>query len=294
MSEFGNLLLPLDASPASARAAQTASWLAGSLDATLHVLHATSRPQPAPEALAHLLAGNGSRARFVVHQPGGDPREAALAAVERYGIDLVVMSTRGHSLVLEADAARPLGGVARAVLERTPVPVLLLPPRHPPELPWQSMLVAASGEAAADDALAAAARLAAALRLHVTVLHIETADAGRALPPMSGYADELHHEVSGRMQDLVSRGLIRCTAEQAQCISEVELRSGDAAATILDEARRTASGVVALGWHGVLDEGRALVLKQLLEDSTFPLLVVRRPQRPPRAQLNVNALSGDS
>lgn len=294
MSEFGNLLLPLDASPAPARAVETALWLAESLDATLHVLHATSQPRPPAEALAHLLVQNGSRARLVVHQPAGDPRAAALDAVERYGIDLVVMSTRGQSLALQADAARPLGGVARAVLERTRVPVLLLPPRRQRELPWRSMLVAASGEAAADDALATAVRLAAALRLHVTVLHIDTADSRRTVPPMSGYADELHHEVPGRMQDLVSRGLIRCTAEQARCISEVELRSGDVASTILEEARRSASGVVALGWHGVLDEGRALVLKQLLEDSAFPLLVVRRPQRPPRARLNVGVLSGDA
>lgn len=292
MSDFANLLLPMDVSPASARAMETALWLAGSLGATLHVLHATAHPLPAAEALERLHASGGRQPHVVLHQPVGDPRAAVLSAIDRHRIDLAVLSARGASLAEHADATRLLGGVASAVLERTPVPVVLLPADYRPRLPWQSMLAALSGEPAADQALEAAVRLATALRLHVAVLHIDTGEAGAAVPPFGEYADSAHHEVPRRFEDLVHRGLIGCTADEAHCIHEVLLRRGDAAAALLEEARQRGSSVIALGWHGALDAGRALVLKRLLRDAGCALLVVRRPPRAPRARLKVGSALG--
>lgn len=293
MNDFANLLLPLDVSPASARAVETALWLAESLGATLHVLHATAHPLPATEALGQLHASRGRLPHVVLHQPAGDARAMVLSAIERHRIDLVVLSARGASLAAHADG-RPLGGVARAVLERTPVPVILLPGHYRPRLPWQSMLAALSGEPAADQALEAAVRLATALRLRIAVLHIETGAAGGELPPFGAYADSPHHEVPRRFEHLVHRGLTRCTAAEAHCIHDVLLRRGDAATALLDEARQRGSSVIALGWHGALDPGRAPVLKRLLGDADCALLVVRRPPRSPRARLKVGSALGNA
>lgn len=294
MSDFDNLLLPLDASPTSARAVDTALWLADSLGATLHVLHATAHPLPATEALGHLHANGGRRPHVVLHQPAGDPRAAVLAAIDRHRIGLVVLSARGASLAERADPTRPLGGVARAVLERTPVPVILLPAQYRPTLPWQSMLAALSGEPAADQALEAAVRLATALRLRIAVLHIDTGAGRGEAPPFGAYADSPHHEVPRRFEHLVQRGLAGCTADEAHCIHEVLLRRGDAATALLEEARQRGSSVVALGWHGALDPGRAPVLKRLLRDADCALLVVRRPPRAPRVRLKVGSALGNA
>jgi nucleotide-binding universal stress UspA family protein len=287
MSDFACLLLPLDASPGSARAADTALWLAERLGATLHVLHATTHPLPAAEALERLRAKGAGRAHVVVHQPSGDPQAAVLEAIQTHRVDLVVMSARGASLQTGADTARALGGVACAVLERTPVPVVLLPSRHRAPLPWTSMLAAASGEPAADEALDAAARMAASLRLRVTVVHIEDGDA--QAPALGAYADAPHHEVPKRFEHLVHRGLTRRTAEEAHCVDEVLLRRGDAATVLLAEAAQRHSSVVALGWRGALGAGRAQVFKRLLLEAECALLVVRRPNHAARARLKVGS-----
>jgi nucleotide-binding universal stress UspA family protein len=291
MNRFARLLLPLDASPASARAAECALWLAESLGATLHVLHATAHPLPAADALAHLRVRAASRARVVLHQPAGDAQAAVLAAIETHRVGLVVMSARGAARQTEADDARAIGNVACAVLERSPVPVVLLPAGHQPSLPWTSMLAAVSGEPAADDALDTAARLASALRLRVTVLHIDEGDGGTRR--MGAYADAPHHEVPKRFEQLVRRGLAHCTAEQAHCVDEVLLRRGDPATVLLDEAARRGSSVITIGWRGTLGGGRAPVFTRLLHEAGSALLVVRRPDRAARARLNVgSALDG--
>ena len=293
MSEFANLLLPLDASATAAGAVETALWLADALGASLHVLHATAHPLPAADALARLRADRGARAHVVIHQPAGDPQATVLAAVEQHHVDLVVMSARGASLDAEGDLARPLGGVARSVLERSRVPVLLLPGRYRPNLPWRTMLAAISGEPAADEALDVAARLTAALGLCLTVLHVDTGQAEGDLASMGAYADSPHHEVPKRFEQLVGRGLARCTTEQVRCVDDVLLRSGDAATIVMEEAGRRGSSVVALGWHGAFGPGRASVLTHLLHTAECALLVVRQPRRAPGAQLRVgSALDG--
>jgi hypothetical protein len=175
------------------------------------------------------------------------------------------------------------------VLERSPVPVVLLPAQYRESLPWTSMLAAASGEAAADLALDTAVRLAFALRLKVTVVHSENGPVAVGRAPLVGYADAPHHEYPKRLEHLVERGLTSCSADEANCIDDVVLSRGDAALALLQQARRLHSSVLALGWHGKLSAGRALVFKRLLEQSECALLVVRRRPERSHARLKVGS-----
>lgn len=290
MTRFASVLLPLDGSPEAARAAGCALWLAHRLGATLHVVHATPQPLSALAELARLRIPEAQGAGVVVHQIHGDADAAVLQEIEAHRIDLVVMSARGETASTQAATAPVLGSVARAVLQRSPVPVVLLPQRYRESLPWTSMLAAASGEAAADRALAIAARLAAALRLNVTVVHTEDGSAGASPPPLgASYADAPHHEFPRRLEQLVERGLAHCTAEEAHCIDEVVLGRGDPARVLLEQAAHLGSSVLALGWHGALDARRAPVFRRLLEEAECALLVAReRPERS-RVQLKVGS-----
>jgi nucleotide-binding universal stress UspA family protein len=274
MSPFNSILLPLDGSPESVKAAGCALWLAQALDASLHVLHATAQPVPAGDALAHLGVPEARNARVIVHQSSGGAVAAVLQEIAKHRIDLVVMSARGESASADATLAKRLGTVAQAVLERSPVPVILLPARYRESLPWTSMLAATSGELAADLALRAAARLAAALRLRVTVVHSENGPAARR-PPLGRYADALAHEYPQRLNQMVERGLAGCAACEAECIHEVLLRRGDAAKVVLEQVARQHSNVVALGWHGAFGGDRAPVLKSLLDEAECALLLAR-------------------
>lgn len=281
MSPFASILLPLDGSPESAKAAGCALWLAQSLGATLHVLHASAQPLPAGDVLARLQAPQVQGARVVVHQRLDDPQVAALAEIAGQRIDLVVMSATGASASAHPTLGLRLGGVARAIIEGSPVPVVLLPSRYRDSLPWQSMLVAASGEEAADRALESAARLASALSLQVTVVHSQDGPDGPEGPgaaPLGSYADAPQHEIPNRLEQMMERGLAACTAEEAGCVHELLLRRGDPAAVLLDHVAHQGSSVLALGWHGRMGTGRARVLKRLLDEASCALLIVRTPQ----------------
>lgn len=294
MSRFASVLLPLDGSAEATKGAPCAFWLADALGATLHVVHATPHPVSASHELARLLIPHAQGARMVVHQIQGDAEAAVLEEIAAHRIDLVVMSARGESASAEAAPSHRLGSVARAVIERTPAPVVLLPARYRERLPWTSMLAAASGEAAADQALDTAVRLAASLRLKVTVVHSENSNAGTAAAPLGArYADAPQHEYPTRLDQLVERGLTRCTAEEAHCVGDVLLQRGEPASVLLQQVSRLGSSVLALGWHGALGAGRAPVLKRLLEEAECALLVVRGSEGS-RARLKVGSeINGD-
>lgn len=274
MSHF-SILLPLDGSPEALKAAECALWLRQTLDATLHVLHATGQPLSAGDALARLGVPQAQGAKVVVHQSTGDPVDAVLQEIARHRIDLVVMSARGESARVDATLTKRLGSVAQAVLERSPVPVVLLPRCYRRSLPWTSVLAASSGEAAADLALRSAARIASSLGLKVTVVHSEDALASAGRPPLGRYADAPAHEYPYRLDQMVERGLAGCDAREAECVHAILLRQGDAAAVLLEQVARHDSSVLALGWHGALAGDRAPVLKRLLDEAECALLLVR-------------------
>lgn len=281
MSGFQSLLLPLDGSAEAAKAAGCALWLAQALGATLHVVHATSQPLPGREALVRLRLPPGERAHVVVHQPAENADAAVLEVIAKHDVELVVLTARGESAAAGAALGERLGSVARAVIGSSPVPVVLLPVRYREALPWRSMVAAASGEPAADRALETAARLAAALRLSVTVIH-----SGDGLPATGSYADAPHHEYGRRLQEMAERGLACCTDEEARHVQTVLLRRGDPAEALLEHLAREGTSLLALGWHGALGAGRAPVLKRLLDEAPCALLLARAPDGSP-ARLKV-------
>jgi nucleotide-binding universal stress UspA family protein len=148
-----------------------------------------------------------------------------------------------------------LGSIARAVIERSPVPVVLLPLHYRESLPWTSMLAAASGEASADQALEAAVHLAAALRLNVTVVHSGDGPPGAA--PLGAYADAPYHEYPQRLKQLVERGLAGCAAEEARCVHEVLLCQGEPASVLLEQVAATPAVCWRSKRHGALGSRRA-------------------------------------
>jgi nucleotide-binding universal stress UspA family protein len=272
MSPLDSILLPLDGSPEAARAVGCAVWLSERLGATLHVLHAAPRPLPSADALDRLSAGAARHACTVLHQSREEPVRALLAATDQHAVKLVVMSARGSSATAGIDPGRRLGRIATALIEHSKAPVLLLPVHYRESLPWHSMLVAASGEPAADQALTVAVGLAARLQLRVSAVYVEDthATAGR----LAAYADAPQHEVPRRLEDMIRRAIAGSSPEECRCVEEVRMRRGEAARELLAELARSGSSMLALGWHGALGTTRAPVLKQLLELAECPLLVV--------------------
>jgi nucleotide-binding universal stress UspA family protein len=277
MNRYAAILLPLDGSAQAAKAAGCALWLAQSLGATLHAVNATAQAVPAVDALARLRVPQAQQSHVVVHQRPGAAEAAVLEEIAEHRIDLVVVSALDASA--SSAAVSTLSSVAQAVIERCPVPVVLLPPRYRESLPWTAMIAGATGEASSDRAMAAATQLAAALRLSVTVVHCEDSPGKAAASPLGAYADAPHHEYARRLEHLVQQGTAHGNGEQAHRVRAVALRHGEPASLLLEQAARLGSAVVALGWHGELGHGRATVFKRLLEEAECPLLVVKGSER---------------
>lgn len=262
---FDSILVPHDGSPEAAKALGCAAWLAQRLDATLHVI-----------TPAGLQIAAEQRSRMVLHQTTEKPGSAVPRAIAAHAVKLVVMTARGESASAGVDPERRLGRVAEALIAESAVPVLLLPNHYHEVLPWTSMLVAASGEAAADQALEIALQLASALQLELSVVYCESPRTKAGA--LGAYADAAHYEYPQRLEELVRRTVSQ--HPECHCIAQVLLCRGDPAAELLAQIAQRASSVLALGWHGALDPGRAQVLKRLLEKAECPLLVVRQAARP--------------
>ena len=155
MSLFPTILLPLDGSQTGARSVALAAWLATRLGARLHVLSATPRERPAQEELARLRVPETVWPLVTLHQTPALAEPAILGAIARHDIGLVLMTARGDTAETTAEAPdeRIIGHVARAVIESSPVPVLLVPPTYRETLPWERVLVPVSGEVEADEVL---------------------------------------------------------------------------------------------------------------------------------------------
>ncbi|HUG38600.1 MAG TPA: universal stress protein [Candidatus Limnocylindrales bacterium] len=286
MSPFASILVPLDGSRVAARSLGCATWLAARLGARLHILSATPRERPAREELTRLQVPEEHWPLVTLLQAPAYPEDAILAAVARHDVSLVVMSAVGETAeagpAADADSAGVVGHVTRAILERSPVPVLLLPPAYRETLPWERLLVPVSGEPEGDEALALAVRLANALGLEVHVAHVAGADTGdESLAARARYADAIHHEYPHQLQELVARALPHCGAEESRCIVDVALCHGDVAGELLGLMERKRVSVLVVGWHGRFATGRASILKHLIRAISSPVLLVKRTVRRP-------------
>lgn len=286
MSLFRSILVPLDGSRVASQGLGCAVWLAARLGVRLHILSATPQERPAREELSRLKVPEAHWPLITLHQAPAYPEDALLTALERYDVSLVVMTAGGQTaetpVAAEREPVRVIGHVARAVIERSASPVLLLPHAYREVLPWTRILVPVSGEVEADEALALAVRLAHTLDLDVHVAHVADPDSGdEGLAARARYADALHHEYPRQLEEFVGRALPHCSPEECRRVADIALCHGDAAAELLDLIERKRISLLVVGWRGRFMTGRARVLKHLLQVITQPVLLLKPEPRMP-------------
>jgi nucleotide-binding universal stress UspA family protein len=239
------------------------------------------------DALAELAeAAAGSEvvglpvARLVVKgELAGSPAEAILAAVRDADAGLVVMATHGRSGVHRAI----LGSVADAVVGRSPVPVLLIPPHRRalgserPPARTARLIVGLDGSPEAEAALAPAAALSSGLGARIDLARV-VADAEPPSTPIGEAARyleaaELHLRGAG-----VPARRIRGAALQAHGRTVAE--------TLLAYADESHAGMLVLATHARRGLDRLLhgsVEADVLVRATLPILVVRAEAPAPPA-----------
>lgn len=283
MREFQRILVPLDGSATAARCLRCATWLAERLGARLHILSATDVPRTAREELVRLKVPEEHWTRIELHRVDALPEQAILETTECLDIDLLVMSARGCSAdTTETSSRKLIGHVARAVIERSTVPVLLLPRDCDAGVPWTSALVPVSGELQSDEALAIAVGLGRTLGLDVVVAHVADERAGEdGLEGAARYPDAPHHEYPEQLSEFVRRALPHCAADDRSAIKDILLCRGEVAAELLKVVERLGISLLVVAWKGRFMTGHAQVLKELIEASGRPLLLIKAAARTP-------------
>ncbi|WP_158680012.1 universal stress protein [Deinococcus sp. NW-56] len=273
------LLIPVDGSGTSNRAAHRALTLARRLGARAAFLHVPETQvyaeAPREEARAYgralldFWAGEAARAGVDAHtQVLEGPVADVIAQVARQlGCGAVVMGTHGR----QRGPTRLLGSVAERVTRLAPCPVLLLrgdsapeawvvhPQRLPQELsPWPPgstdlaltrVLVAVDGQPSGEEALAQAAGLAGALGAHLYVLHVIESFV-HLHTPRSRAAD---WEVVRQAVRRDGRQVLTGAARRAQDVSMTpllyEARGHPVAQAILQAASNVQADLIVVGTH---------------------------------------------
>lgn len=253
MTVFRSILVPLHGSTPAEGELGCATWLASQLGAKLHVLGAPQQGSPTHDAAV------------------------ILAAVEEHGVDLVVTSAREQTAASSAELPSITDDVTLEVIERSTVPVLLLPAAYEHVQPWHRLLVPASGGTESDRAIAVSVQLARELDLAVYVAHVSGDDliSDDELCARARYSDALHHEYAGQLEEVVTRSVAALDEDKCRCIRGLIVEQGEVAAELLHVVRRDRICVLVVGWHGELSTGRAEILKHLLPSLDVPILLVK-------------------
>jgi nucleotide-binding universal stress UspA family protein len=180
-------------------------------------------------------------------------------------------STDVIALVLGARGShtsrRPLGSTAAGVAGALAKPVLIVPPGAEPTPPFTRVLVPIEGTVSSSLAPRTVLELAAGAKVDAVALHVYDESS------VPAFTDQPQHEQPAWEQEFLRRycpwgiGTIR-----------LETRIGRSGDVIPKVAAECDCDLIAMGWSQELSGGRAPVVRETLERSLRPVLLV--PVRP--------------
>jgi nucleotide-binding universal stress UspA family protein len=216
-------------------------------------------------------------------------REDSTAGVERaaraLSVPLLVVddgtSARLISAARAPDVAAVVVGARRAIRGRRPAghvplslivalakPVVVVPPLAVHTRPFERVLVPLDGTRASAEALQRTIELACRSQLEVVALHV--ADAAGLAP----FGEQPQHELDAWKEEFLARYAPR--PEDVR----LEVRSGRPGESVLRVADEAGVDLVALGWSRDLSRGRAALVREVLERSRVPVLLVATHAEP--------------
>jgi nucleotide-binding universal stress UspA family protein len=215
-----------------------------------HELHAT-------KTVSHPIAGNWS--------PG-----VVGEAVKIYSCDLIVVPAGGITEDKGYGAQ-----VRKDLLEQASAPILILSPKIDlVKMPIGSVLVPMSGEIRVSSALEFGLRLADRIHVPVDLLHV-IIEEHPTDSPLEKIGDQPQHEY----RDLLDRVLAEAcpfseTKERARVRNLYHVQ-GTPSVEILKAANDTPSCALVVQWRGSLINGKAEILKDLLQQIVAPIFLLK-------------------
>jgi nucleotide-binding universal stress UspA family protein len=182
---------------------------------------------------------------------------ALRGAGEKSDVAALVLGVRASAV-----GRRPAGHVALQLAVSLPVPLLVVPPQAAVPMTLRRVLVPLDAEPATAAALAETMELARRRKLEVVVLHVHE---HASLP---AFTDQPQHELAAWSAEFLRR---HCPDPDNVLL---EVRVGAPGQHVLRVADEIGADLIALGWAQELGEGRAAVIREALDRSDVPLLLV--------------------
>lgn len=300
MVEFKYILCPTDLSdasrPALTYAAAFASWYGsrlevlhvvptfdaipippGAIGASVRIVQPPTRDEVLAEVRAAAASAGVSVDAAVFAAEPGDARAVITDRALAAPADLIVMGTHGRS----GFDRLMYGSVTEQVLQRSPCPVLTIPPhapgRAPDQLIFKRILCALDFSAAAKQALGFALDLGRQAGGRVTVVHVlewlaEQEPRTSAHFNVTEYRTHLVKDAQERMEELLAG------EPRTWCEIETVTETGRAYRRLLAAAEQHGSDLIVMGAQGRGGIGLALsgsTTHQVIRGASCPVLVVR-------------------
>jgi nucleotide-binding universal stress UspA family protein len=244
------------ARPVLAVAAALAELLGGKVEA----LHVRENGEFGARAAAEA-------AGLSLHSTSAPVIPALLEAARSPDVAAVVLGARGVRA-----GSHPAGHVALQLARLVSKPLVIVPPDAPTPAAVHRLLVPLNGERTAST-LTEVMRLASKRPLEIVVLHVHNRD---SIPLFS---DQRQHELEVWTHEFLYR---HCPQPERVAL---EVRIGVPAEQVLRVAKETHADLIVLGWSQDLGGGHAAVVREVLERSNIPamLIPIRAHVDPPKA-----------
>jgi len=252
---MSKVLAAIDNSAAARPVLAAGAAFARLLHADLEALHLRENGDRTARAAAE-AAGLPLR-ELAVRELPGSKIAALLAAGEAADVEAMVVGARASRI-----GRRPVGHIALELIVSQLKPLLVVPPHAFVPERFQRILVPLDGTRMTSAALAQTIELAHDSDVDVVALHVHEQD---SLPLFS---DQPQHEVETWRREFFAR---HCPHPEKV---RLEVRVGIPAENVLRAASESESDLIALGWAQSLGEGRAAIVREALERSDVPILLV--------------------
>jgi nucleotide-binding universal stress UspA family protein len=276
MKDRPAVIIPLDGSDIATVALGAAQAMAKAINAVLHIVYVTEDTMNEKELLLRLKVGSVDVKDFSVHQISG---ASIVDAILKFaaGVDtaMIVMSSHGWTY----NSEHLLGSTALGVVQRAVEPVMVISPgiKNLPDANWKpkKILVPQDGSPTAATVIDRVFSLAKLMGADIDILNIgmlgtkAPTEAGTITVPQ--YLDYPRYDWPGWASEFVERFYKHRPPGVSLNIFE---REGEPSAVMVKFADENKDDLIAFGWHGHLEENRALTVKSLIRQTDVPLIFI--------------------
>jgi nucleotide-binding universal stress UspA family protein len=254
------VLAALDNSAVAPAVMETALRIGELCASDVEAVHVVDGPDDAARSLAE-------SERVPLRLLEGSAGPALLDALCAPNVVAVVIGAR-----TELGGRRPVGRIARQILEQTTKPVVVVPPESPTPPRLRRLLLPLEGTDEFDGAVPGSLWQLLVADVELVVLHVFTED---SLPRML--------DRPARDLELLGKEFL---ARHFPHTDIVELRPGPVALRVAEVSEEQAVDLVVLSWSQDTSTGHAVVLQEVLGASRIPLLLL------PVARSEGNGIAG--